>query len=174
MEKQILDSLFNDSLIAIYADKDDTETFYVGKIKHLNEDSFILQSYTSNGLKDGYILIRNIDVFEIRKDNLYLNKLKRLITNHYRFNENNSLNFEDNIEYDICYIVNECRNKKMFVCIKSIYGYKLRGKIIDIINNEYIYIDCYTEDGIKDGMSLIKYEDIQSISFNGIYENIIL
>jgi hypothetical protein len=172
MKKEILNKLCNDALIAIYADKNDTETFYVGRTKHLNDDSFILQLYTSNGLIDGYILLRNIDVFEIRKGNLYLNKLNILINNCEKIIEKEKFKFNDNVEYNIDYLINEYKNREEFISIKSIYGYKLTGRIIDYIDNEYIYIDCFTEDGIYDGMSLIKYEDIQNLSFCGIDENI--
>jgi hypothetical protein len=54
MKKEILDLLFRDVLVELYTDKNDTETFYAGKIQHVSDDHFILQSYTSQGLIDGY------------------------------------------------------------------------------------------------------------------------
>ncbi|MDR2407161.1 MAG: hypothetical protein LBE13_03490 [Bacteroidales bacterium] len=172
MKKNILEQLFNDVLIEVYTNKNDTESFYAGKIKYLYKDAFILQSYNPKGLIDGYILIRNIDVFKISKETLYLKKLYILI-NNYNNIINSDLKLSKNIECDIDYIIKKCQQKHIFITIKLIYGDKLIGKILDYINNEYLYLDCVSEYGEKDGIYLIKYEDIENISFNGIDENII-
>jgi hypothetical protein len=56
-----------------------------------------------------YILIHNIDVFEIRKGTLYLNKLN-VIINHSKVIDS-KFNLDNDIEYSIESVIQLCKKK---------------------------------------------------------------
>jgi hypothetical protein len=175
MKKEILINRFENCLISVYENKNEVDVFHVGYIKEIYDDSFLIQSYNHKGVMSGFILIRNVDVFKISKDTIYLNKIDLIINNQQIINKQISLGYNttnDNVGCGIEYIIENCKKEDILVTIKLIYEDKIIGKIIDY-DDEYIQIGCYTEYGEKDGISLIEYSDIESIYFDGIDERII-
>ena len=174
MEKEYLIKLFSNQLIAIYDDKNDNNKFHVGIIHKIYDESFVIKSFNLCGLEDGLILIRNTDVYKISKDNSYLRRLEVLIKNHDKIIKTKALNnlLNSEAQNGIENVLKECYNNDFVLVIKLIYDDKFIGKISHI-DEEFIQLVCYSDYGEVEGVTLIKYEDIESVYFNGIEEKLI-
>ncbi|MDR3287355.1 MAG: hypothetical protein LBT27_07925, partial [Prevotellaceae bacterium] len=175
MKKEILNRLFKDKLIEVYTNKNDMSKFHAGILEHIYEDSFIIKSYHYTGLTNGFVLIRNTDVYKINKDTPYLKRLAFLIKNIIQEtiqNKYSELELSSTPDYGIDIVINECYKRNLLVSINLIYDVKIKGKIIKY-DDEFIQIEQFSDYGDNEGISIIRYEDVENIYFDGLEENII-
>ncbi len=160
------DSKKKNSLLSIYDNKNEIDKFYVGYVVDLFDDSILLYSFDENGEKDGYLLIRLVDIFKIEKESIYLNNLSFLIKQNELINKKQSKRFKKESKDGIISISSMCQKNKILLTIKLIYEDYLTGYIVGE-DNEYFLIETYSNDGLQNGYNLIEYRDIQNLHFAG-------
>jgi hypothetical protein len=165
--KQIINnSKTNKTLLSIYYDRDKVENFYVGYVAEVYEDSILLYTYDEYGVYDGYLLVRLVEIFKIGKESIYLNKLSFLISQNKHVEEEQILNFKEDGVEGIVDVISICRKNNFLVNINLIYTDYVIG-FVTKEDDESFLIETYSNNGIFDGYTLIKYTDIQNVHFKG-------
>lgn len=169
--KDLLNDLLDESqmkqtLLSIYDNKNDIDKFYVGYVAEIFDDSILIFSYNENGEEDGYLLIRLVDIFKIEKESIYLDSLNILIKQNVSSGGRQNKKFKKGGEGGIAEITSICHEQKILVSMKLIYEDFIAGYVVKE-DDEYLLIEKYSKNGMRDGYSLIWFSDIQNIHFDG-------
>lgn len=169
--KDLLNELLDESqkkqvLLSIYDNRNDIDKFYVGYIVEIFDDSILLYSYDENGEEDGYLLIRLVDIFKIEKESIYLSSLNILVKQNVSTDRKQNKKFKKDEEEGIPKITSICHEQKILMTIKLIYEDFIVGYVVEK-DAEYLLIEKYSKNGMRDGYNLIWFRDIQNIHFDG-------
>ena len=150
-------------LYEVYLDRDDDQKFNVGYIQYLDKDCILIKAIDPNGHFDGYDLFATEDVYQISYNTEYLKRLNILsqVTSQsdYDFGE---ISFENFAEF--------ARKNNRVVGV-ALYGteHELQGFVKNIDSNHgLLTISQLNSSGKPDGESIVLFEDIERISFDGI------
>ncbi|SFA99869.1 MULTISPECIES: hypothetical protein [unclassified Bacillus (in: firmicutes)] len=159
MLKQLEEAKNNKQLLEIYRDLSDVEKFKAGKVLNVNEEYTILADISADGLYDGFSLIITENIFQINKNTRYLKNLEILFEakkqNHFRFDVEN----EDLIQGFF-----EVAKKQALVVIVEISEVGTIQGLVNRIEDDIVVISALTNDGVLDGETFVKKEDITCIT----------
>lgn len=169
--KDLLNNLISESqkketLLSIYDNKNDIDKFYVGYVAEIFDDSILLYSYNENGEEDGYLLIRLVDIFKIEKESIYLKSLSFLVQQNTSTNRKLNWKIRNGREEGVAEMISMCHEQKILVTIKLIYEDYIVGYVVED-DDEFLFIEAYSKNGMQDGYNLIWFRDIQNIHFEG-------
>ncbi|WP_394136879.1 hypothetical protein [Cytobacillus oceanisediminis] len=158
MLKQIEEAKNNKHLLEIYRDLSDVGKFKAGRVLNANEEYTILADISADGLYDGFSLILTENIFQINKNTRYLKNLEILYEakkqNHFRYDVEN----EDLIQGFF-----EVAKKQEFVVIVEISEEATIQGLVKSIEDDIVVLSALTNDGVLDGETYVKKEDITCI-----------
>lgn len=159
MLKQLEKAKNNKQLLEIYRDLSNVEKFRAAKVLNANGEYTILADISPDGLYDGFSLILTEKIFQINKNTQYLKNLDILYEakkqNHYRFdveNENLILGF-----FDVA------KKQDLVVLVELLEVARIQG-FVKRIEDDIVVIAALTNDGVPDGDTYVKKEDITFIA----------
>lgn len=65
MNRQQLERLDQRCIYEVYADKEETNEFYMGYIKAIFKKYIIMENYHRSGQFDGFVIIANENIFKV-------------------------------------------------------------------------------------------------------------
>lgn len=162
--KNVLELYSNrNELVSICADKEDQDTFSVGYIKDLSNELFVIDSYDSDGCRDGIKVRKISDVIVIESGGSYEKKIQNSIESVDDLNTGKVL-FIPSIE-NFHALLRGLSAKKILVEIY--YGlpeYKYVG-IISEIDAHLVRIEKKDEFGENDGVGYLLIDKIQGLDY---------
>ncbi|MCR5793464.1 MAG: hypothetical protein K6G65_09875 [Lachnospiraceae bacterium] len=84
-------------LICIYRNHNQTDSFYVGLIKGIDDKNILMEVFDKKGERDGYVLFRKSMVFLVETQNEYIRKIQEKITKPSDNRINSIESFWDNL-----------------------------------------------------------------------------
>lgn len=79
MKEKLLQAYNNNKLIGIYDDFNHPDSFTVGYVLSIDNNSYIVCELTPNGEFDAYLCRFFDDIFKITEDTKYLDCIKKLV-----------------------------------------------------------------------------------------------
>lgn len=152
-------------LTAIYTNRNDYDSFSVGYILGVTEESFIIKHLSSRGEFDGYSVRKTDDVYRIETDGIYLKKIK-LLSEQKRGNESLP-SIDTNGEFLLNAIKYAIDNKFVAtICIDEsacdIVGY------IKSMDNNHVRVLQITEYGENNGETVFPLQEILKLCINDL------
>lgn len=167
--KDIIKRLCNtNELVEVYTNPNDCDKFAVGYIDACTDNEYLVHAFQENDLDDGYYVMRNDSVFEIRRRTKYLKNMLQFINPNP---EKYKLPKGYSSELDLfCVVLNLCKEERLIAMIRLEFGAECYGWVTDFDDNilEIETVDC---DGIPDGINYLRMEDVEIIGFGGLEEN---
>jgi hypothetical protein len=166
MLKQLEEAKNNKQLLEIYRNLSDVGKFRAGKVLNTNEKYTILADISADGLYDGFSLIVTENIFQINKNTRYLKNLEILYEakkqNHFEFNVEN----KDLIQgfFDVV------KKHELVVTVEISQEATIQG-LVKSIEDDIVVISALTNDGVPDGETYVKKEDITVITCDDQEEN---
>ena len=149
--KKVLNKISNDEIVALYFGNGDK--FFCGKITAIDEEFFVLRSYTPYGSYDGYMVKKIGELKRIEQNSKYLNSLNTMIKcNHIAVSD-------DFLRSMLLHSFSHGR----IVTLELDGCEELTIGCVTGIEDDIISIKQYTEYGEYDGVSFIYLEDIISL-----------
>jgi hypothetical protein len=159
MLKQLEEAKNNKQLLELYRDLSDIEKFRAGKVLNANEEYTILADISADGLYDGFSLFITENIFQINKNTRYLKSLEILYEtkkqNHFRFDVEN----EDLIQG----FLEVAKNQELVVIVEISEEGTIQG-LVKSIEDDIVVLSALTNDGVLDGETYVKKEDITCIA----------
>ena len=169
MEKQnLFDKILDESiekkiLLEIYDNIADTDKFKVGYVIKRFEDSILLYTCDKYCQYDGYILSPIVDIYKIGKtiynDNIGITFSESPFLLYDKLIEN-----IDDKTNGISAIIEFCFSNKILLKTYFSVGNSLSGYIKEI-DDDYICIDSYFNDGSFEGSYVVKTSNISQLDF---------
>ena len=151
-------------LVSIYLDKENTEKFFLGFLSAIDEDSYILSSYTPSGYEDGFIWGKIENIYRVDSDGKYEKKMLCLIHSHEKTVSPLSAFSEKN---NLCELLTLSLEKGAFVMIELLdSGYDDVCGIVKSIESDACCITSIDEYGDYDGECVVGFSDISQVAYN--------
>ena len=155
-------------LIELYSNFNDCDKFAVGYIDACTDNECLIHSFQENDLDDGYYVMHNDSVFEIRRRTKYLKNMLLFIkpnTEKYKLPKGYWL------ELDLFNVVlNLCKEERLMAMIRLDFGEECYGYINDF-DDSILEIETVDSDGIPDGIEYLRIEDVRVIGFGSLEAN---
>ncbi len=152
-------------LVGIYTNAEDTSKFTVGYVNMIFEEGVLVSIITPDVKNDGFVLLNMSMIYLVEYDNLYLKNIKKLIDIHKL--KPNKLSFKRNKnKLLIVDFFDYCKKEKNCITIKHSYGFGISGYVLNVDDN-YLSINTFTEEGVEDGITVIRIEEIEEIYLKG-------
>lgn len=149
---------------SIYADFDDANSFFFGKVSLLSDDYLIIESYSPNGQDGGFALIEVKSVYKIEINTKYSQKMMRLIYSNSTVHEKIDMKeANDNIVENLLLF---SKLKRYIVSIVMSSNREMFMGLVDSIKNGLCCIKQINEYGEDDGAAYINTLDISGIACN--------
>ena len=155
------------SFIEIYTNRNDCDRFATGYIVACTDDEFLLHCFDNNDLDDGYFVMRNDAVFSIKQDTIYLGNMQQFIKPQQPQYE---LPKGFWMDLDLMStVLSLCQERRLLVQVKLdcdmvCYGW-VKSFDTDVLEIEEV--NC---DGMADGVSYFRIEEIILVGFGGVSE----
>ncbi len=160
----ILKKLCKDgNLIAIYTNRSYYDKFSVGYILAVTEENILIQSLSPRGEFDGYSVIKTDSVYRLETDEMYLDKIRRLLALKGYNNEFPAIDTNGDI---LINIINYAIGNKQIVTIcidedaSDIIGY-----IVDFTGDKVKVLQV-SEYGQNNGETIFPLQEIIKICVN--------
>ncbi len=150
-------------LCEIYNDSEDIESFYVGYIVAVDEQSVIFESISKLGRQDGFYCIPIESIFALNYKTKYLNNMRKLVESNAFVRR--SIDFKEKLFESILEYI---KSERQLCCIEGMNGTRLIG-FISSLEDECVILNQVDADGEKDGICIIKQEDVFEVSFDTEY-----
>ncbi|PQL94401.1 hypothetical protein C4S76_05895 [Apibacter adventoris] len=153
-------------LIGVYLNAEDTSKFTVGYVEKLYEEAVLLSVISPDMITDGFALL-NIDlIYLIEYNNTYLINIEKIITKEKEISIPRIDYKRNNKKRLIVDFINFCKKTNKCITVKHNYGFEILGYISNV-DDYYLLLDTYTEEGLKNGYTVIRIEEINEIYFGG-------
>lgn len=155
------------SFIEIYTNRNDCDRFATGYIVACTDDEFLFHCFDNNDLDDGYFVMRNEAVFSIKQNTIYLGNMLHFIKPQQPQYELPKGYWTDIDLFDE--VLSLCHKKRLMVQIKLdcdmvCYGW------VKSFDADILEIEEVNNDGMADGVSYFRIEEIILVGFGGINE----
>ncbi len=170
MFKKLVESYNTNCLLEVYTDQVNN-TFAVGFVSCITDNELLLNLVNSYGAEDGFLLIRINDIYCINYATQYLKNIISLLNN----NKSRQIEFMfekgylKNLDLFSEILQENIKNHRM-TRIKLYNNTNYYG-FIEEKDQDIIQIEIIDEYGLNDGISYIKMDDIEQVSFDGVDEN---
>lgn len=157
MNRQQLERLDQSCIYEVYADKEETNEFYMGYIKAIFKKYIIMENYHRSGQFDGFAIIANENIFKVQKDTKYLEPYKNVKSPQMQMPE---LSTKGDPLYNFLQWAKE--NKKI-VELTTVWDELIIGEI-DVLDDELIAMNVLLSDDFSpDGECFIEFESILDV-----------
>jgi hypothetical protein len=162
------DHLKSGSLISIFLDE--WEKFDFGRLRYLNHEIYVFETFTKFGDHDGFAVRRVSDITKIERDGKYERALMKLVAKLLDVSPKYSLvlsgascNFTD--------VLRVAQNSRAFITIWGA-GEAIAGMVSDL-TDEYVVLDIVDRVGERDGKAIIPTSDITGIDYETRQEQLL-
>lgn len=150
-------------IASFYTDESNTSKFAVGFVIDYNDDYFIIEMISPQGLYDGIILKETSSIFRINTDGMYENKIMNL-SKYYKTTSSDIVFKENDLIYELLSLA---KIKNHIVSLELLNsGFNDIQGYVEIIDNYSCIIKQITDYGELDGVGIVKFSDITEISCN--------
>lgn len=169
MKQTLQNYLSNRKLIATYSLPEKPDSFEVGFIDEIDDDTIMLEGYADDGSFDGYIILWIKDIYQIEWDSKYVKMISKLLSSD---NQNNKLN--DLSNHCIADLIRYAQNSNRIITIGLLSrdGKQLMG-YIQRITSKTITLRIVNQYGEQDGITIIYLNDCKYLSCGGHEESIV-
>lgn len=155
-------------LVELYTNPDENHNFEVGYIAACTDTEFLLHSFQENDLDDGYYVSRNDSVFQIRHSTIYLKNMLQFIKPKP---DKYDLPKGYWSELDLFQVVlNLCQQERLIAVVRLECDLQFYGKVKEF-SNEIVEFEEVDGNGMPDGTTFVRIEDIKLVGFSGLEEN---
>ncbi len=165
--EQFNKSIENNEFIEMYSYSGNGNEFAVGQIIAYSSEELLIHAINNMGMDDGFFIGKIKDICKISTNTKYLQDVTNLIKSNETFIFPISGEIKDMNLFD--YFIKFCVTHETIVTIHTYFQESLHGVIIDYLS-DMLKIKIYTDGGYENGESIIRVNDIETISFNGIEE----
>ena len=167
--KDIIKQLCNSNeLVEIYTNPTDSDKFGVAYIVACSDEAFLVHSFQENDLDDGYYVDHIDSVNRIQRDTIYLNNMLQFIKPKAEKYELPKGYWPD---LDLfCAVLNLCQEKHLVAQVAVNHDYNKFGWVKSF-NADVLEMDCLDCDGMFDGTTYLRMEDINMVGFGGVDED---
>lgn len=159
MKNELLKAIKTDSLIEIYKDIDDMDTFIVAKVLKVTDNHAIIVKVSATGMYDGFHLIEIEDIYQINTGSKYIRNIDKL----YAAKKQKHIEFDEENENLMLSILKFAKKNNFAVSVELFKDGDVQGFIKDS-SEDILIISTLTNDGEPDGEATVKLEDVTSIS----------
>jgi len=159
MKNELLKAIKTDSLIEIYKDIEDMDTFIVAKVLKVTDNHAIIVKVSATGMYDGFHLIEIEDIYQINTGSKYIRNIEKL----YVAKNQKHIEFDEENENLMLSILKFAKKNNFAVSVELFKDGDVQGFIKDI-SEDILIISTLTNDGELDGEAIVKLEDVTSIS----------
>ena len=147
--------------ISIYTNENDTTKFSFGFVCGISDNHILIASINPFGYSDGYLIKPYKNIYRIESSDKYGQKLYQLYLLHHQHHCPFHLT-TDNLVFDLAYFAQE-NHKVVSIELLESEDDDIQGFISEIKDN-IITVEQLDDYGKKDGISVISFNDITSIS----------
>ena len=156
-----------DELVEIYTNPMDSDKFGVAYIVACSDEHFLVHSFQENDLDDGYYVDCIDSVMRIQRNTIYLNNMLQFIkpkTGKYQLPKGYwpDLNL-------FGAVLSLCQEKQLVAQVAVNHEYSKFGWIKSF-NDDVLEMDCLDCDGMFDGTTYLRMENINMVGFGGVDE----
>lgn len=167
MENIIKQHCTSNEIVELYSNPDDYDKFGVGYILACSENEYLVHTFQENDLDDGYYVMRNEDLFLLRKGSTYLRNMVQFI-------KPKALKYELPRGYwpelDLFIVLlNLCAQEHIMAVVRIECGMALYGWITNVQDNT-IEVEEVDGDGMPNGTSYLRLDDLHMVGFGGLEE----
>ncbi len=159
--KKVLNKISNDEIVALYFGNGDK--FFCGKITAIDEEFFVLRSYTPYGSYDGYMVKKIGELKRIEQNSKYLNSLNTMVKCNHIADDSEIAVSDDFLRSMLLHSFSHGR----IVTLELDGCEELTIGCVTGIEDDIISIKQYTEYGDCDGTSFLCSDDIVSLYIDG-------
>lgn len=157
----------DNELVEIYTNPDDYDKFGVGYIEACTETDCLVHTFQENDLDDGYYVKQNDDILMIRKDTTYLKNMLHFIkAKAPKYELPKGYWPELNLQ---SVVLNLCMQEVLIAEVRLECGVEMFGWVREIGDN-IVEIEQVDSDGMPDGITYVRQEDITMVGFGGLEE----
>jgi hypothetical protein len=163
MNKELMSIKEEKKIVSIYYDRQDTSKYTVGYIVSLSEDDIILNLIGQDGLNDGYMFLKIVDIFQIDTSGLYEAKIAKLV----ELNKTKLENVNFGIDNLLMEFFKYAMDNRLIITFQLCDSGEtdITGFILEIADN-VVKIKKVDNYGNDDGESVILLEDITLLICN--------
>ncbi len=165
--KNICEKAMNDkSLVSIYTDRNETDSFLVGFVLASSEQFILIQSVSSDGLNDGLELCETKEIYRVDINGKYESKIMKLWKN-----ANQEVVYKVPQDITLASFAAYTQENNYMVSIETCNS-ELHDSfgLVENVAEDHIVIKGYDKYGAEDGLNYIKFDCITRFSCDGIYE----
>ena len=154
-------------LVELYTNRDDYDKFGVGYITTCTDNEYLVHNFDEKDLDDGYYVMHNDATYIIQHHTLYLKNML-----HFIKPKPDKYNLPRGYwpELDLYHtVLNLCQQELLIAVVRLDNGFECFGWVKSF-NNEVLEIDRVDGDGMPDGTTYLRMEDIKMIGFGGLEE----
>lgn len=161
-QEKLREMMEANSYVSIYKNRDDLSLFGFGFIVACNDEHFILASFDPHGVNDGLQFCETDAICKIEYNDLYTQRMEKLINHHKPKHED--YHFQDDFIIELL----EYSKTNAFIVSVEICnsGHFEAVGLVDSLYEEGCRILRINQYGNEDGYAEIKYSDISQINSN--------
>ena len=148
----------SNTLIAVYSDRNNYESFAVGYVYRLCDDKMIILNVGVHGEFDGYSVYYVDYIYRIEKDSKYLEKIKKL--KNWDISDVFEIDTED--DYFKAVLLTALKTSMIIAIDCCDLGFEVRGYVKEV-SDTIVRLMQITEYGELDGETVIHVNDINRI-----------
>ena len=165
---EIIKELFNtNELVETYTNPNDCDKFGVGYITACTDDEFLIHTFQENDLDDGYYVKRNDSMIRIQRNTIYLNNKLQLIKPKAEMDNLPKGYWPDLDLFDV--VLNLCQKKHLVTQVGVEYDFVSVG-FVKNISDDVVELENINCDGKPDGITYLRWENINYVGFGGVDE----
>ena len=155
-------------LVELYTNREDYDKFGVGYITACTDNEYLVHNCDDKDLDDGYYVMHNDATYIIQHHTMYLKNML-----HFIKPKPDKYDLPKGYwpELDLYHVVfNLCQQKQLIAVVRLYNGFECFGWVKSF-NDEMLEIDRVDGDGMPDGTTILRIEDIKMAGFGGLEEN---
>ena len=154
-------------LVELYTNPDDYDKFGVGYIIACTDNEYLVHTFDEKDLDDGYYVMHNDDTYIIQHHTLYLKNMLQFIKPKPAKYDLPKGYWPELDLYQVG--LNLCHQELLIADVRLDNDFECFGWVKSF-NNEVLEIDRVDVDGMPDGTTWLRMEDIKMVGFGGIEE----
>ena len=158
------------TLLSVYPSESDADTFYVGYVYEVNENTMLMKLITTKGYESGFVTFFVDDIQKITMDGFYEKRIARLMKEYdLSYEELDKIPTTGNPIRDI---IAYAQNKKTILTIITDNNGTIFSKNMEL-HNDYIFAEVYNEYGHENGRLYLNNDRIFSLCVESDAEKIL-
>lgn len=151
------------NLLCVYTNKEDTSTFSLGYIQKVTNNDILINSISTRGRYDGYIVKKIKDIFLIEENNKYIHKVIDVSNKDYS-HKKISNKYKNLFKSILCF----SKTENLVVSVQLNYSglTDIQGYVDDIDDHDVSFF-CIDNYGLNDGKAICSINDITILSCDG-------